>query len=62
MFNALADLKIHYIDLKICKTITDFENSTLKKQVDKLDSLNLNLKYEVLKLSIVEKRKVTSED
>ena len=63
LLNAFSDQKFECMDLKSCKTVIDKENSSLKKQVDKLDSLNLNLKSEILKLSIIEKGKgVISED
>lgn len=38
------------------------ENYSLKKHVDSFDSLNLNLKYEILKMSIGEKRKGVISD
>lgn len=39
------------------------KNSILKDEVDQLDSLNQNLKYEILMMSIIEKGKgVMSED
>ncbi|XP_049362935.1 uncharacterized protein LOC125827660 [Solanum verrucosum] len=44
--------KFECMELKSCKTITDEQNSCLKKQVEKLEYFNLDLKSEVLKMSI----------
>jgi len=58
LFNDFADKKFECMDLKNYKTLTKEENCSLKKQVDKLESSNLNLKFEILKLSIIENGKI----
>ncbi|PHU28376.1 hypothetical protein BC332_00469 [Capsicum chinense] len=63
LFNSLASIKFDFIDLEACKNIVEQENCTLKKQVEQLDSSNNDLKSEVLKLTLSEKReKAMSKD
>ncbi|PHU26406.1 hypothetical protein BC332_04738 [Capsicum chinense] len=63
LFNDFSSLNFDYINLKTCKNVIDTENCTIKEQVSQLGSSNLDLKSEILKLSITEKEKgVMSEN
>ena len=57
LFKVFADHKFVYMELKDDKTITDKQNSCLKKHVEKLESSNLDLKFENLRMTITEKGK-----
>lgn len=50
------------MDLKNCKTITKEEYYCHKKQVDNLESSNMNLKSKILKLYIIENTKINDTD
>lgn len=50
--NGLASIKFNYIDLETCNMDTEMENYTIKEKVSKFDSSNLNLKLEIIKLSL----------
>ncbi|KAH0637536.1 hypothetical protein KY289_037451 [Solanum tuberosum] len=57
LFKAFADQKFEYMELHDDKTVTDKQNSCLKKYVETLESSNLDLKSEILRMTVTEKEK-----
>ncbi|KAG5571290.1 hypothetical protein H5410_061056 [Solanum commersonii] len=57
LFKAFADKKFEYMELNDDKTVTDKQNSCLKKHVEKLEPSNLDLKSEILRMTVTEKGK-----
>ncbi|KAK4734045.1 hypothetical protein R3W88_008306 [Solanum pinnatisectum] len=57
LFKVFVDRKFEYMKLKDDKTITNKQNNCMKKHVEKLESSNLDLKSEILKMTVTEKGK-----
>lgn len=57
LFYDFIDQKFEYLNIKNCMNVCDEENYLLKKQVEQLNSLVLNLKFEIVKMSMSEKGK-----